>query len=222
MGNPGTNRVSSFWRIDPATLPASAQELVAKIHGADLRLQIFDITSEVRVPTFMAIIQIPVVPWSVGMFGGTVQPAPGWAAHPDPEVALNGAILEAVQTVLVNVAGAREDLTVRARSLGRHERTGARTRFGLALQRGVPDIPSKSFSAAEGREHRDALDDVRWILEQLMRTGIRHLLVADLTTAEILPARVVRVIIPGLESANPLHTGARARAHVIRDLLPDF
>jgi ribosomal protein S12 methylthiotransferase accessory factor len=220
MGNPGTHGRTSFWRIDRATLPASARELTAKIHGADLRLEVFEITSEVRVPTFMAMIQIPVVPWSVGIFGGTVQPAPGWAAHPDPEVAVNSAILEAVQTVLTNVSGAREDLTVRSRSLGRHERTGARTRLGLALQRGVPDVPAKSFSAVEGQENADALDDVRWILDQLTRTGIRHMLVVDLTATEILPARVVRVIIPGLENTNPLHTGARARAHLIRDLLP--
>lgn len=220
MGNPGTHSRTSFWRIDRATLPASARALMAKILDADLRLQVFEITSEVRVPTFMAVIQIPVAPWTASIFGGTVQPAPGWAAHPDPEVAVNGAILEAVQTVLVNVSGAREDLTVRSRSLGRHERSGARTRLGLALQRGVPDVPARPFSAVEGRENADALDDVRWILDQLMWTGIRHLLVVDLTTTEILPARVVRVIIPGLEGANPLHTGPRARAHMIRDLLP--
>ena len=53
-----------------------------------------------------------------------------------------------------------------------------------------------------------------------MECPIIHLIVVDMTVEEIAPARAVRVIIPGLETINPFYSGNRARATMLRDLLP--
>jgi ribosomal protein S12 methylthiotransferase accessory factor len=66
----------------------------------------------------------------------------------------------------------------------------------------------------------DVLDDLVWCLERLHFAGIQHVLVCDLSRSEIAPVRVVRIIIPGLETNNPFFTGPRARLALLRDLLP--
>ena len=71
------------------------------------------------------------------------------------------------------------------------------------------DLPNPSFfpnaiEAATGMEE----------------AGFEHFLVTDYSAPRIRPAHAVRVIIPGIETTNPLFTGTRARATLIRDLLP--
>lgn len=204
MGNPGTPEPFPYHFIDPATLPKSSQKLIAKIRKAGHRVNILEITSEIRVPTMWAAID------------GTW--ATGFGAHPDPEVAINQAVLEAAQAVFTAVAGAREDLTLRSRSLGRHERTRAATRAGRLLF-AASDPPSRPF-AASGFESADALLDLRWVAARLRDAGFERLLVVDYSQESIRPARVVRAILPGVETPSPFHAGPRARAALLRDLLP--
>ena len=66
----------------------------------------------------------------------------------------------------------------------------------------------------------DVLDDVGWCLARLSEAGVDRVLVCDLSRPEIAPAKVVRVIIPGLETNNPFYTGPRARLTLLRDLVP--
>lgn len=61
---------------------------------------------------------------------------------------------------------------------------------------------------------------MEWLLARLLAAGCDPVLVADYTLPEIAPARVVRVIVPGLETLNPFRTGARARRALLADLLP--
>jgi ribosomal protein S12 methylthiotransferase accessory factor len=206
--------------IDPATVPASTRRLVRKVMAAGEQLRLLDITSEIGVPTFWANILVGGEPARMRHFGLAYRPCLGFATHPDPEVALNMALLEASQTLITNVAGAREDLAIKARSLGRHERTRATSRVGLAWMRDKRDPPLRPFSAVRGFVSRDARADVRWLLERLRAAGVHRLPVVDYTLPELGPARVVRVIAPGLETINPFHTGLRARRALVRDLLP--
>ena len=204
MGNPGTPEPFPYHFIDLDTLPRSSQKLVAKIRKAGHRVNILEITSEIRVPTMWAAID------------GTW--ATGFGSHPDPEVAINQAVLEAAQAVFTAVAGAREHLTLRSRSLGRHERTRAATRAGrLLFAQSSP--PSRPFSRS-GFESADALLDLRWVAARLRDAGFERLLIVDYSQPAIQPARVVRAILPGVETPSPFHAGPRVRAVLLRDLLP--
>jgi hypothetical protein len=67
---------------------------------------------------------------------------------------------------------------------------------------------------------RDARADLEFIFGQLEAASRDRLLVMYYPLPEIHPARVVRVIIPGLETINPFFVGVRARSALLRDLLP--
>jgi ribosomal protein S12 methylthiotransferase accessory factor len=217
--NPGGPDRARRETIDLETLPRATRRLLAKVTRAGYRLRIREITSEVRVPTFCATVVLPTGAADGRLFGDGWQRASGWAAHPDPETAVTMAVLEAAQTIVSHVAGAREDLSLRARSLGRHERTEARRRAAAAGELAV-DAPRRAFSTVAGFVSRDAAADVKWIVDRLCEGGCRHVLVADYSTRAIRPARVVRAIVPGLETINPFHTGPRARLALVRDLVP--
>ena len=82
------------------------------------------------------------------------------------------------------------------------------------------DPPLRSFQETVGFASRDILEELEWIIGQLEEAGVGQFLVVDYTIDRIRPAFAVRVIIPGLETTNPIFTGERARATSIRDMLP--
>jgi ribosomal protein S12 methylthiotransferase accessory factor len=218
-GNPGTPTRAHRRVLDLETVPRSTRRLVTKISSAGCRLFVRDITSDIKVSTFNATIFLP-----EGSIEGTLlhdgwRRASGWAAHPDPETAVNMAIMEASQTIMTHVAGAREDLVLKARSLGRHERTASRQWEAVKAEMGR-DVPRRAFSDVPGLSSNDAAEDVRWILNRLTEAGYNQALVIDYSTRRISPVRVVRAIIPGLETINPFHTGYRARVALLSDMLP--
>ena len=207
LANPGGVGAPPYRFVDPRSGP---QELALTVDDLAPRvdaLRVLDITSEIGVPTFAA-----------GLVrNGRI--ANGYGAHPDPATAIEMALLEAAQTIASAIAGGREDLSVRARSLGRHERPrpvdAASAWFWMD-----PDTRGIDVADIAGSCAGDAAEDVAWCLSRLRQAGIEQVLVCDLSHAEIAPAKVVRVIIPGLETNNPFYTGPRARLTLLRDLLP--
>jgi ribosomal protein S12 methylthiotransferase accessory factor len=129
------------------------------------------------------------------------------------------ALLEAAQTKIANVAGSREDLTVKARSLGRHERPRCFLEDSELFWYGAQPA-QKPFSSIESLTSSDVRDDLLFALEALRRVGFEQVLALDYSIPEIAPVRAVRVLVPGLETTNPFYTGPRARAVALRDLLP--
>jgi ribosomal protein S12 methylthiotransferase accessory factor len=216
--NPGDGRPFPHRFVDLRTAPPSVRRLARLVERGGFRLEILDLTSEVRVPTFQAV-AMEERPAVLSFFGSDLRRDKGTACHPDPEVALGMAILEACQTLVGNIAGAREDLTLKVRSMGRHERTGAETRAAATLLC-TGEGPTSRFDEIPGFVSRDALADVRWTLDRIADAGFRHVLVADLTRPEMAPACVVRALIPGLETLDPFCTGPRARVALLRDLFP--
>jgi ribosomal protein S12 methylthiotransferase accessory factor len=165
------------------------------------------------VPTFVAHVL------SRGARPGRFKVSSGFGTHPNPAVAVEMALLEAAQTEVGNIAGSREDLTLKARSLGRHERTQPMSAGAIAA-RLAPQLPSIRFEDIPGFATDDALEELKWIVDRLEAAGVRRAVVVDCSRDELRPARVVRVLVPGLESNNPFFCGARARAVAIADLLP--
>jgi ribosomal protein S12 methylthiotransferase accessory factor len=217
-GNPGSPTAQPRPAVNLETTPASTRRLLGKITRAGYRLEVREITSEIRVPTFNSMIYLPEGSMAGPLFHDDLQRASGWAAHPDPETAINMSILEASQTIMTHVAGAREDLVLQARSLGRHERTDSRRSSAFAREL-AQDGPKRNFADIEGLRSDDAAEDVRWVLKQIAAAGYHHAIVADYSTREIKPVRVVRAIIPGLETINPFHTGVRGRIAILSDLI---
>ncbi len=213
IDNPGSVGVREFKFIDEATLPETPARIVEKYHRAGVLVRIVDITSDVAVPTYWArIFDDPFKSFQSAS-------ADGFACHPDPEVAVTMALLEAAQTRGGYIAGGREDYSLHARSLGRHERP--RT---AAPQAQVfwfsNDRPLQPFDDNSGLPACDILDELEWMVDRVVQAGFSAFLVTDYTTPQIQPAHAVRVLIPGLEVTNPLFTGRRARATLLRDILP--
>jgi ribosomal protein S12 methylthiotransferase accessory factor len=209
--NPGTPFPAAYRFVDLDTAPPSVRRLAGKLTAPGHSLRVLDITSDVKVATFEARLYSfdSLKPFS----------ATGTATHPNAEVAMHMALLEAAQSKIGTISGSREDLTIAARSLGRHERPRPFRNACEARWYGE-DAPFKPFSAALSAAHRDARDDVRYVLERLRAAGVGQALAVDYTLPELRPMRAVRVLLPGLESANQFYTGPRARALAIADLLP--
>ncbi len=203
--------------IDPASLPADAAALVARATEAGYRTRLLDV-SACGIPVVWAMV-FESFPSDGTRFGYDVRRHDGFCAHPDPVAATVGAFLEAAQTVVVNVAGAREDLVLKARSLGRHERPAMRR---SAAQRALLAVNAiqRPIASVRGAAHTDVLDDLRHGMQGLQAHGVRRVLCVDYSTDTIAPARVVRVVIPGLESDNPFHTGVHAHLAHLDGLVP--
>jgi len=213
IDNPGGVGMRSFWFVDPESLPPAPRTLAEKFTAAGMVVRILDITSEIAAPTFFArVFDDPFEAYAS-------MTADGSACHPDPEVAITMALLEAGQTKAGVIAGGREDYSLQARSLGRHERPRTMTPASQVFWF-CNDPPMRAFPEAAGLRARDIRDELEWLVEQVRAAGLPRMLLADCTVERIAPAHAVRVVIPGVETTNPLHTGLRARATLIRDLLP--
>lgn len=207
LSNPGGIGPHPYRFVDLNTAAAPVQDVVRRLTSRTATVRVLDITSEIRIPSFFATVM------------RDLQRADGFGTHSDPNVAIEMAILEAAQTIAGSTAAGREDLSIHARSLGRHERPRA-LNVADAWFWMDPDCVQKSVSEVAGLTSTDIYSDLTWCLERLCAAGVDHALVVDLTPPGIEPASVVRVILPGLETNNPFYTGLRARLLLLNDLLP--
>jgi ribosomal protein S12 methylthiotransferase accessory factor len=180
-------------RYDPTeTLARVSPNLLDRIVSAGLVLEVIDATSDIGVPTYVALLGEP--------NGGPTGAFKGAGAALDPDVALVRAVTEAIQSRCVIVAGARDDVFETARA--------AAVRF--AKPRTKPEIPlPQRTTQATG----SILGDLERILTLLHDAGFDEVVTIRHTKASD-PVQVVRVIVPGLEgypfgNAAP---GARALA----------
>ena len=116
----------------------------------------------------------------------------GSGAHLDPEIALLRAITEALQGRLNFIAGSRDDLF---RSAYSRIRAGWRDTVNALqdLRTHCPEATPMESRASDAFE-TDILD----LLSCVQRTGLRNVVVIDLTPPDF-PVFVVRVLVPGLE-----------------------
>lgn len=207
LSNPGGIGAHPYRFVDPRAFGTRIDELAEGIGSAVDTVRLLDITSDVEIPTFMATLT------------RDYQRAEGFGTHPNPAVAAEMALLEAAQTISSAVAGGREDLSINARSLGRHERprpVGAQDSWFWM----DPDTPLSDSPSFDGFVTDDVFEDVQWALGRVRAAGLDHLLAIDISPPEADPACVVRVQIPGLESNNAFYTGPRARLVLARPFLP--
>ena len=168
--------------------------LVERFNEAGISLLIKDITQkDIGIPTFVA----SSVEWVSSNYGYF---AYGYGTHLDSRIALIRAITELSQTRAVNIHGARDD----CRKIEYKENDEIYKRkwqfmpaTSSCLRAGNKNcVP---FSEIKSYIMDDILDDIKFILNRLKKSGIKKVIVVDLTHPK-LKIPVVRVIAPGLET----------------------
>jgi ribosomal protein S12 methylthiotransferase accessory factor len=166
---------------------------------------VWEITSDIRVPAFLAMLRDresnPFRP---------VGAAHGAGCHGDPNVALARALTEAAQSRLTRIAGSRDDFSLagfaRAQSVEAEDQA--------IRQMAAPGPPPRRLSQAPACCTDDFVTDLAILAGELARSGAGPIITVDLSRPE-LPVSVVRVLIPGLEGvfeAPAYRPGARAQA----------
>jgi ribosomal protein S12 methylthiotransferase accessory factor YcaO len=168
--------------------------LVRRFDEAGISLLIKDITQkDIGIPTFVA----SSIEWISSNYGYF---AYGYGTHLDSRVALIRAITELSQTRAVNIQGARDDCK-KIEYKENDEIYKRKWQFMPAtsscLRAGNKNtIP---FSEIKSYIMNDILDDIKFILNRLKKSGLKRVIVVDLTHRK-LRIPVVRVIVPGLET----------------------
>jgi ribosomal protein S12 methylthiotransferase accessory factor len=193
--------------VDPRDFQDSALDgLVDKIEAAGLVLRLFDITSDIQIPCFTAILG----PRAVHGDGDIrlVEVTGGTGAHPSPVRAAIRAVTEAVQSRLTYISGARDDISP------------------ATFSRSLPPLMRQAFDAvavspaavipcdgASGDQHQGLSQLLQHVLDALRNRRIGSVIAVRLSD-DTLPFSVVKVVVPQLE--NP--EGERARRFGTRAL----
>ncbi|WP_411033616.1 YcaO-like family protein [Shinella sp. BYT-45] len=180
--------------IDPATVRDPVVEtLVRRFAEAGLELRLFDITSDLAVPTYAAVL---------GDAGILARKQPlfhdatiGYGTHPVAARAVIRALTEVAQSRLTYISGARDDLFAETFTRPLAPET-------LALFEAWPGA-ARTYAPPAG----DAAALLDWCLDRLAASGIKPVVAVPLADAS-LPVSVVKMVVPALE--NP--EGARRHA----------
>jgi YcaO-like protein with predicted kinase domain len=162
-------------------------EVLSRLRNASIAVQVFDITSDLAVPSYFAVIDDWDAPaFRLGRFGGT-------GCHPVAEVALFRALCEAAQSRLTFIVGAREDIAA-----ANYVWTDASRLLAPLLDSYARSCP-RSFSPEFGHRCSDIAEDLRWIVGRLEACGVRNVIAVDMSRDD-LKIPVVRVVAPRLEN----------------------
>jgi ribosomal protein S12 methylthiotransferase accessory factor len=180
--------------VDPADLASPVvDDLAARFHGSGLDLRLFDITSDLAVPTYAAVLaENGILKRQRPLFHDATI---GYGTHPVAARAAIRALTEVAQSRLTFISGARDDLFAETFTRPLPAET-------LALFEARPR-PAKAYPAPAG----DAAALLAWCLERLAAAGIGPVVAVPLGDAS-LPVSVVKMVVPALE--NP--EGARRHA----------
>jgi ribosomal protein S12 methylthiotransferase accessory factor len=192
-------------RLDTTTHMPLVQDLLARLTDARVRPVVYDCTADTGIPVFFAYL------WDqtrrhVGIYYGS-------GAHLDPEIALLRALTEAAQSRAVYIAGNRDDISRREMAAIRAQDSPEQIAALEAQPESVDVSPTRSSAAATFEQ------DLRYIINQLQRAGIRNVVAFDLTQPAFRGAlSVVRVVVPGLAGSGVEsgHSSRRSEAFAAR------
>lgn len=190
-------------RIDPAGFGDPVIDIITdRIARAGMRLLLLDMTTDIGVPSFLAVI----VPGDLGdrVDARWTNVCGGCGCHPDPVRAALRAITEAAQSRLTAIAGSRDDFSPRVYQ--RLDGDGPMQQL-IELCDETPVAPRFAEPAK-----RSIQQTIRHILDRLRARGIEQVVTLPIPHPR-LPVSVVRVIVPGLEvdvSGEFIQLGLRA------------
>ncbi|GLR51554.1 hypothetical protein GCM10007923_27620 [Shinella yambaruensis] len=190
--------------VDPAGFADPLIEALAgRFRTAGLDLRLFDITSDLAIPTYAAVL---------GDSGLAARKRPlfhdatiGYGTHPVAARAVIRALTEVAQSRLTYISGARDDLFAETFTRPLAPET-------LALFEAWPGA-AKTYPAPVG----DAAALLAHCVERLGASGITPIVAVPLGDAS-LPVRVVKMVVPALENpegARRHAVGPRALSHML-------
>lgn len=166
-------------------LPPRIESCIRKIEGADLKLHLFDITNDYKVPVFSAII-LDLSGQCAGTFGG-------YGCHLNAEIAAVRAITEAAQARCCYISGARDDLFRRQFLLmKRMDQHKLHTMF--------EELPMDGpLSEYRTLDFPDVRTELRYLLKLIRQFGVSDVYVKEMGSYLDNKVHVVRVISPQCE-----------------------
>lgn len=186
-------------RIDPRTLASdAAAELLDKVDRAGLQLSLFDITTDLGIPCVAALLAPETLHGSIRYVDLTL----GAGAALQPEAAIIRAVLEAAQSRMTYIAGARDDLMP-----GVFERRAEPAHLKAFLA--APAVRIDEMPVLHATCTTEALSVTT---NKLAGRGIDQLFAVDLGH-RWLPVSVFKVLAPQLENpdgARRLRFGSRS------------
>ncbi|MEL7154743.1 MAG: YcaO-like family protein [Pseudomonadota bacterium] len=188
----------SLWKLGPDawgsttavrldTVTGTPRLLLDLFEAAGIDIAIWDVTSDIGIPTFIALIH--------DRTGETGADELGGGTHVSAEVALVRALTEAAQARGTFIAGAREDITDPDYT---DQAIAERREMTSGLMQGL--TPERDFSTIRSVETDSFEGDINAVLTALRRIGIDEAVAVDIGRAA-LPFAVSRVVVPGLEAA---------------------
>ncbi|WP_310382718.1 YcaO-like family protein [Rhizobium sp. 1399] len=193
--------------VDPRSFAdAALSGLIDRIEAAGLILKLFEITSDIGIPCYTALVAPSAIDGKVPL--RFVEVTSGSGAHPWAVRAAIRAVTEALQSRLTYISGARDDVWPELFTTPLPAQT--RTTF-LA-------VPASVSAATITRPAGNISVLLHDLLTRLRAGGIGSVIALPLTPAN-LPFSVVKIFIPDLENpgGNRLHRfGQRALARAMR------
>jgi len=201
---------SQYLRLEPASYPASLQSLADRMASAGLELMVRYGPNQFGIPFFAATVIDHQTEDPLYINGG-------FGCHTLPEIALNRAVAEALQSRLTFIHGGRDDLIQDYQRFSGLSFQQRRDTFERAVRQvkassggsihfeAIP-YPDWSFESLE--------QYLRHLLDLLHARGIDHVLSVAFMPAEA-PLQVVKIIIPKMEfftRENP-RIGPRLQAY---------
>jgi ribosomal protein S12 methylthiotransferase accessory factor len=192
-------------RVDPASFGDAVIDVMTdRITRAGMKLLLLDMTTDIGVPAFLAVIMPGNLSDRVDARWSHV--CGGCGCHPDPVRAALRAITEAAQSRLTAIAGSRDDFSPRI-----YQRLDRSAAMQQVVELCEGDGRMRAF---HDRHRRPATiqETIAHIAERLAATGIEQIIVVPFPHRS-LPISVVRVIVPGLEvdiSGQYIQLGMRA------------
>lgn len=180
--------------MDPAGIADPVVDrLLGRFREAGLDLRLFDITSDLAVPSYAAVLaEAGILARRQPLFHDATI---GYGTHPVAARAVIRALTEVAQSRLTYISGARDDLFAETFTRPLPPET-------LALFEAWPGVAA-AYPAPGG----DAAALLAWCLQKLAASGIAPIVAVPLGDAS-LPVSVVKMVVPALE--NP--EGARRHA----------
>jgi ribosomal protein S12 methylthiotransferase accessory factor len=174
-----------------AGLPERLEVLVRKLDAAKVKLHLFDIATDYRVPVFGAIL-LDHSGQCAGTFGG-------YGCHINAEIAAIRAITEAAQSRCCYISGARDDLFRRQFLLMKRLDQSKLDDMFNELPLGNPLIEYRNLSFPDVRS------ELRYLLKLIKGHGVNQVFVKDMGSYVEGRVHVVRVLSPQCE---PVHLDA--------------
>jgi len=193
--------------VDPKSFADVALSgLIGRIEAAGLIVKLFDITSDIGIPCYTALVAPSAVNGKVPL--RFVEATGGSGAHPWAVRAAIRAVTEALQSRLTYISGARDDVWPDLFT----------TPLPAQTRRAFLAVPASVSAAAIARPVGTVSTLLQELLARLRASGIGSVIALPLTP-EDLPFSVMKIFIPDLENpeGNRLHRfGQRALARAMR------